>query len=79
MERVVNCFAASRLERSVRETFQVLTHVSPSILEHLQPWASFACELIVRTIRHLNRTEQAFRVRHHDWLLYTSDAAEDMQ
>ena len=40
--------------------------VSPRILEHLQPWAGFPCELIVWLVAHLHRSETAFWVWHHD-------------
>ena len=40
--------------------------VCPRILEHLQPWAGFPCELIVWLIAHLHRSETAFWVWHHD-------------
>mgnify|MGYP006932343021 CR=1 FL=1 len=39
---------------------------APRVLEHLQPWAGFAGELVAWSVAHLHRAEQAFGVRHHD-------------
>ena len=43
-----------------------LADVVPSVLEHLQPWAGFAGELIIWLVAHLHGAEEALGVRHHD-------------
>ncbi len=43
-----------------------LAYVVTGVLEHLQPWACFAGELIGWLVGHLDGTEQAFGVWHHD-------------
>ena len=44
----------------------VLTHVSSSVLEHFEPWAGFAGELVIGLVAHLHGAEAAFGMRHHD-------------
>ena len=43
-----------------------LADVVPSVLEHLQPWAGFAGELIIWLVTHLDGSKESLGVRHHD-------------
>ena len=44
----------------------MLPYVIPSVLEHLEPWASFAGELVDWLVGHLHGAEETFGVRHQD-------------